>query len=579
MYKLQPLFKSVGETPHPSCVYKMKKISDHFNNNVTENNGTDCDAQDSATPNNCEVEQLEKRWTEITSRLQRLQSELAAIKTGSSSGLSSFIDAGPAPPLSVKGLAVQQDLLILRISSLMTSLFELKSRLALMDDPQSVSSTTVLQLQQRSLLERIRELNEEIRSISSVLNSSNIHGKVPSTSQSFAGEIGVVGSGERNFQDLVIHASPSNPPHSLPLLRERMEKLGVPVYARTHVHSAIAGNKLLSDTLKSFICSDSRLERSQAHMAITLIWIKGDGEEPSLVVSPSSQAVAINGEANIARYLARFVPGLLDYENQPLKAAQIDQFLDLTESTAPLGSRGMKRERAATLQSLDSTLSSRKSLEETSNEIGLVDFVVYSALVNSCMEKEIGKNVRAWMDRCRSTVKQATAPSDSKRSILENYLKELGIAFRTVEHPAVFTVEAMMEHISHLAGFHAKNLLVKDKKTGKLYLITARHDATVQLSQVSKIIGAKELRFADAETLEATLGVQQGSVTPFALLNDAQQQRVTFVLDGQLWDEKNGKDSYLNFHPMTNEATTSITVAGFKIFLKATGHEPVIIQL
>lgn len=80
---------------------------------------------------------------------------------------------------------------------------------------------------------------------------------------------------ERNFQDLVIHASPSNPPHSLPLLRERMEKLGVPVYARTHVHSAIAGNKLLSDTLKSFICSDSRLERSQAHMAITLIWIKG----------------------------------------------------------------------------------------------------------------------------------------------------------------------------------------------------------------------------------------------------------------------------------------------------------------
>ncbi|XP_057367192.1 probable aminoacyl tRNA synthase complex-interacting multifunctional protein 2 isoform X3 [Daphnia carinata] len=519
MYKLQPLFKSVGETPHPSCVYKMKKISDHFNNKVTD--GTDCNTEDNATSNNCEVEQLEKRWTEITSRLQRLQSELAAIKTGSSSGLSSFIDAGPAPPLTVKALAVQQDLLVLRISSLMTSLFELKSRLAVMDDPQ-----------------------------------------------------------ERSFQDLVIHASPSNPPHSLPLLRERMEKLGVSVYARTHVHSAVAGNKLLNDTLKSFISSDSRLERSQARMAITLIWIKaGDGEEPSLIVSPSSQAAAINGEANIVRYLARYVPGLLDYEDQPLKATQIDQFLDLTESTAPLGCRGSKRDRAATLQSLDNTLSSRKSLEESSNEVGLVDFVVYSALVNSCTEKDIGKNIRAWMDRCRSTVKQATAPSNSKRSILENYLTELGIAFRTLEHPAVFTVAAMMEHISHLAGFHAKNLLVKDKKTGKLYLITARHDAAIQLSQVSKMIGAKELRFADVETLEATLGVQQGSVTPFALLNDAQQQLVTFVLDGQLWDETNGKDSYLNFHPLTNEATTSITVAGFKTFLKATGHDPIIIQV
>ena len=40
------------------------------------------------------MEELEKRWTEITSRLQRLQSELAAIKTGSASGLSSFVDAG-----------------------------------------------------------------------------------------------------------------------------------------------------------------------------------------------------------------------------------------------------------------------------------------------------------------------------------------------------------------------------------------------------------------------------------------------------------------------------------------------------
>lgn len=175
----------------------------------------------------------------------------------------------------------------------------------------------------------------------------------------------------------------------------------------------------------------------------------------------------------------------------------------------------------------------------------------------------------------------ATSPSDMKRSNLEKYLLELGIAFRIVEHPAVFTVAAMMEHISHLVGFHAKNLFVKDKKTNKLYLITARHDATVQLGQISKVIGSKELRFADAETLEANLGVQQGSVTPFALLNDAQEHRVTFVLDGQLWNEKNsdGQDTYLNFHPMTNEATTSITVAEFKLFLKATGHEPVIIQL
>jgi hypothetical protein len=53
MYKLQPLFKSVVETPHPSCVYKMKKISDHFNHNIAANNdGTGENTQNDATSNN-----------------------------------------------------------------------------------------------------------------------------------------------------------------------------------------------------------------------------------------------------------------------------------------------------------------------------------------------------------------------------------------------------------------------------------------------------------------------------------------------------------------------------------------------
>lgn len=73
----------------------------------------------------------------------------------------------------------------------------------------------------------------------------------------------------------MVQASPSNPPHSLPLLKQQMEMLGLTVYARTHVHSTVAGNKQLDDNLKTFVCSDSRVERSQARVAITLIWIKG----------------------------------------------------------------------------------------------------------------------------------------------------------------------------------------------------------------------------------------------------------------------------------------------------------------
>lgn len=100
----------------------------------------------------------------------------------------------------------------------------------------------------------------------------------------------------------------------------------------------------------------------------------------------------------------------------------------------------------------------------------------------------------------------------TKRATLEKYLAELGVSYRTYEHPPAFTVEELLHHVSSIEGLHAKNLLVKDKKSKLLYLITARHDANVKLDKVAKLVGAKELRFADAETLEKSLGVTQGSV-------------------------------------------------------------------
>lgn len=158
---------------------------------------------------------------------------------------------------------------------------------------------------------------------------------------------------------------------------------------------------------------------------------------------------------------------------------------------------------------------------------------------------------------------------------MEKYLEELGVSYHTVNHPAAFTVPELLQHVSSIEGLHAKNLLVKDKKSSRLYLITARHDANVRLDQVAKLVGAKELRFADAETLHKSLSVSQGSVTPFALLNDAKNHIVTLVLDDQLWVD----GTLLNFHPLINNATTSISVNGFKKFLQSTGHQPIFVQL
>lgn len=73
----------------------------------------------------------------------------------------------------------------------------------------------------------------------------------------------------------MITANASRPPHSLPLIKQQMEKLGMSVYATTHVHSTATLDSLVTDELKSFIQSDKRLERSQAQLAITLVWRKG----------------------------------------------------------------------------------------------------------------------------------------------------------------------------------------------------------------------------------------------------------------------------------------------------------------
>jgi Ala-tRNA(Pro) deacylase len=64
------------------------------------------------------------------------------------------------------------------------------------------------------------------------------------------------------------------------------------------------------------------------------------------------------------------------------------------------------------------------------------------------------------------------------------------------------------------------------------------------------------------------LGVTPGSVTPFAAINDA-ARRVTIVLDAEMLD-----CSPLNYHPLTNEATTAIAPADLLRFLADCGHAP-----
>ena len=149
------------------------------------------------------------------------------------------------------------------------------------------------------------------------------------------------------------------------------------------------------------------------------------------------------------------------------------------------------------------------------------------------------------------------------------FLDRLGIAHPTVAHPPLFTVEQSQALRGRIPGGHSKNLFLKDK-SGRLFLLVLLEDARVDLKTLPATLGSSRLSFGSADLLRETLGVEPGSVTPFALLNDG-EARVTPVLDQAMMTHE-----VLNYHPLVNTMTTSIRAGDLLKFVAATGHSPLI---
>lgn len=155
---------------------------------------------------------------------------------------------------------------------------------------------------------------------------------------------------------------------------------------------------------------------------------------------------------------------------------------------------------------------------------------------------------------------------------LFDHLTALGVPYTTHRHAAVFTVAEAKALRGELPGAHAKNLFLKDKK-GALWLIVALEDRVIDLKALRHVIGAAPMSFASADTLRRVLGVEPGSATPFALINDA-ERLVTPVLDAEMMAQP-----VLNFHPLVNTATTAIGAAGLLAFVRSCGREPLVVHL
>jgi Ala-tRNA(Pro) deacylase len=169
---------------------------------------------------------------------------------------------------------------------------------------------------------------------------------------------------------------------------------------------------------------------------------------------------------------------------------------------------------------------------------------------------------------------EISSDTSSARATLFAFLDELGIAHRTVDHPPVFTVEEGRDIKKTMPGGHSKNLFVKDKK-GTLTLVTALAQTQVDLKGLGKHIGAKgRLSFGKPELMQEVINITPGSVTPFAVMHDREKRLDHVILDKALFDH-----DPVWFHPLENNGSTAIRADDLVTFIKACGHEPLVMPL
>lgn len=154
-------------------------------------------------------------------------------------------------------------------------------------------------------------------------------------------------------------------------------------------------------------------------------------------------------------------------------------------------------------------------------------------------------------------------------------LDAAGIAHRTVEHAAVFTV-AESDLIRHsMPGLHCKNLFLRPAKgDGPYCLATLKEDRVVSVNALARAAGWPRVSMASADELRAVLGVEPGSVTPLGLVN-APPGSVSFALDAAIAEG----EAPLWSHPLRNTASTAIKPLELRRFLEGLGHPVRVVAL
>lgn len=151
-------------------------------------------------------------------------------------------------------------------------------------------------------------------------------------------------------------------------------------------------------------------------------------------------------------------------------------------------------------------------------------------------------------------------------------LNTLGIAYQLHEHEPIFTVEEGLHLKATIPGVHCRNLFLRDKKKN-MFLVVAANETRIDLKKLQTVLNSARFSFGSQERLWEHLGIRQGSVNPFCIINDTDQQ-VRIILDAHMMAQP-----LVNYHPMDNAQTIGLAPDDLIKFIEATGHTPEILDL
>lgn len=159
----------------------------------------------------------------------------------------------------------------------------------------------------------------------------------------------------------------------------------------------------------------------------------------------------------------------------------------------------------------------------------------------------------------------------SPDSLLQG-LTSLHIAYELYHHVPLFKVGDGDDIERDIPGLHTRNLFLRDKKK-RNFLVVLPAEKKIDLKKLESVLQSQRLSFGSPERLWMYLGVRPGSVCPFAIMNDTENHVQIYLDEGMM------QADIVNYHPLLNRMTVSLSPKDLIKFIESTGHEAHIVNL